>query len=131
VGGFRETLTAEDVVAAAKLIRAGYGVAYQANALVKHSHRYSLLEEFRRYFDTGYFRALNRELILSAGGDEKQGMAYTKSMLWRLWSDMPGKIPYALMVTAVKLLGYRIGYHGRKFPVWVKRLLSSQPYYWK
>jgi rhamnosyltransferase len=131
VGGFKPTLTAEDVIAAAKLIHAGYKIAYRADALVKHSHRYTLGQEFRRYFDTGYFRAQNRRLLFTSGGDEKVGAAFTHAMLRRLWRESPGKIPYALLVNVIKLLGYRAGYHGLSLPTWFKRRMSGQPYFWR
>lgn len=131
VGGFRETLTAEDVAAAARLIHAGHKIAYEAGALVKHSHHYSLSQEFRRHFDTGHFRAEHGSLLFGSGGDEKHGAAFTKEMFARLWREHPWKIPYAMLLTASKLAGYYVGYYGRWLPAGWKAHLSSQPYYWR
>jgi rhamnosyltransferase len=48
-GWFREGLImGEDTCAAAQLLLAGYKIAYVAEAMVYHSHNYTLLEEFRR-----------------------------------------------------------------------------------
>lgn len=40
---------------AARMIQAGYKIAYCAEASVRHSHNYTPKQEFQRYFDTGYF----------------------------------------------------------------------------
>ena len=131
IGGFENTLSLEDAIAAAKLVRAGYSVAYCADAVVKHSHRYTLTQEFRRYFDTGYVRSLHRDLLLASGGDEKKGADFIRAMLGRLMTTRPWLIPYAVMTTLVKLLGYRAGFIGHHLPLALKRRLSGQDFYWK
>jgi rhamnosyltransferase len=130
IGGFEKTLSLEDTIAVAKLLRLGNKIAYCADAVVRHSHRYTLKQEFKRYFDIGYVRALNASLLFVAGGDEPRGMAYTKTMLRELIRTRPFAIPHALAVTAVKLAGYKIGYHGNKLPRSLKHDLSSLPDYW-
>jgi rhamnosyltransferase len=130
VGGFEPTLTAEDAIAAAKLIYAGYKIAYIANAVVKHSHKYTLKQEFRRYFDTGLIRRLNRDLFLRVKGDEGTGASFFRAMLAELARTNPSLIPYAFVQTAVKFAGYKIGYHAVGAPLGFKRRLSSQDYYW-
>lgn len=72
VGGFPEhVIFAEDMYAAAKMLLAGWKVAYAGNAACRHSHNYTLAEEFRRYFDMGVFHAREawiRERFGGAGG---------------------------------------------------------------
>ncbi|HBQ6095760.1 TPA: glycosyltransferase family 2 protein, partial [Klebsiella pneumoniae subsp. pneumoniae] len=54
LGGFpNNTILSEDMYLAAKAVLAGYQNAYVSKAIVRHSHNYSFLEEFRRYFDIG------------------------------------------------------------------------------
>jgi rhamnosyltransferase len=130
VGGFERTLASEDVIATAKLLRAGHKIAYCADAIVKHSHRYTLKQEFCRYFDTGYVRAEHKALLFTAGGDERRGIAFVRRMLRRLALESPQLIPYALLVASTKFLGYRVGYHGHVLPVWLKRRCSGQKYFW-
>lgn len=49
VGGFRRPLmTNEDMLMAAALLDAGFKLAYQAEAAVYHSHRFTLSQEYRR-----------------------------------------------------------------------------------
>lgn len=130
IGGFEPTLSLEDTIATAKLLRAGHKIAYCAEAVVRHSHHYSPLMEFKRYFDIGYVRALHKDLILGEGGDERRGAAMTRELIQTLACHQPHLIPYALVLTSAKLLGYRLGYHGTSLPVWMKRRLSGQDYFW-
>jgi rhamnosyltransferase len=130
VGGFEPTLSLEDTIAAAKLLRAGHRIAYCADAVVKHSHRYSLLQEFRRHFDTGYVRALHRDLLLGVGSDERRGAAYSSLMLRELARAHPLSLPYGVAVLGSKYLGYRAGFHGHSLPTWMKKRVSGQDYFW-
>ena len=58
LGGFVEhTIFNEDMIYARGLIGKGYGIAYVAEAKVYHSHNYSGIEQFRRYFDLGVSHA--------------------------------------------------------------------------
>jgi rhamnosyltransferase len=131
IGGFSPTLSLEDTIAVAKLLSAGHRIAYCADAIVAHSHRYSLAQEFRRYFDTGYVRGLNRNLLLAGGGDERRGAAYGTAMMTRLLRKRPWLIPYGLAHLAAKYAGYRAGFHGHGLPTRLKRRFSGQDYYWQ
>lgn len=130
IGGFRPTLTSEDYFAAARLLRNGHKVAYVAGAVVEHSHSYTLIEEFKRYFDTGYVRAENPWVQSIVGQAEKRGKEYFAALMQVLISRSPWLVPYAVVNTCVKLLGYRAGYRSLKAPEWLKKRLSSQWYYW-
>jgi rhamnosyltransferase len=130
VGGFQEVLTGEDTVAAAQLLYAGEAIAYVAEALVHHSHDYSLWGEFKRHFDTGYARQVQEDFFSTRTGDKKRGMEYTKTLLARVLRRKPKLFPYALLQTLIKFSGYQLGRRSKSFPRALKRLLSSQEYYW-
>lgn len=130
IGGFSPVLTGEDTVALAKMLHRGLSVAYVAEAEVKHSHRYSLLQEFRRYFDTGLARKNYQELISIAGTDDARGMQFTKALLKKVANESPQMLPYAVLQTAAKWLGYKIGAKSPNAPLWFKKALSSQDFYW-
>ena len=130
IGGFRPTLTNEDYFAVARLLQIGYKVAYTADAQVEHSHTYTLYEEFMRYFDTGYVRAENFWVQDLAGQAEGRGKDYFIQLVKTLVTSNPWLIPYAVVNTFVKLLGYRIGFASLKAPKLFKKLLSGQKYYW-
>lgn len=130
VGGFEPTLTNEDYFAVARLLRAGERIAYAAESRVRHSHQYTLAEEFRRYFDTGYVRAENKWVNELAGHAEGRGALFARELFARLCRQSPWLVPYAILQTAVKWLGYRVGYFSIRMPTWWCRSLSSQRYYW-
>lgn len=131
IGGFAPALSLEDTIAVAKLLRAGHGIAYCAEAVVEHSHDYNLVQEFRRHFDTGYVRAEHQHVLLSRRGDERRGFDYASQMLLRVIRERPYAMPYALANLACKYSGYRLGFHGHRLPLWMKRRMSGQDFYWQ
>ena len=130
IGGFKSTLTNEDYFACAGLLLNGYKVAYVADAIVTHSHKYTLLQEFRRMFDTGYVRAERSWVQDAIGHAEKRGTEYFKALINKLWVENPLLIPYAFLQITIKYLGYKLGFHGKNLPTWIKKSMSSQKYYW-
>lgn len=130
IDGIGPTLTMEDAIGAAKLLRRGHRIAYVAEAIVHHSHTYSLKQEFRRMFDVGYERRRQKELLLSSGGDEARGSRYVKALMRQLLREQPHLILYAVLQNAAKLAGYKLGYHAMNLPrSWIPRL-SGQDFYW-
>lgn len=70
LGGFPHPVkTNEDMFFAAKAIRSGYRIAYAADAVVSHSHNFTLKEQYRRNYIQGYEMEKHRELL----GDVSQG----------------------------------------------------------
>ena len=60
IGGFpTDVILGEDTYVASKMVLAGWLNAYVADAQVYHSHNYTIVREFKRYFDTGVFHAEN------------------------------------------------------------------------
>ena len=84
VGGFPTGLFGEDTVAVAKMLHKGHKIAYVADAVVKHSHRYSLQQEFKRHFDIGFSRKDYEDLISAKEGDKNRGKDYVKTMMKQL-----------------------------------------------
>ena len=130
VGGFQPTLIWEDQLTVARLLIHGYTIAYVAEAVVQHSHRYTLSAEFMRYFDTGYVLARNRWFLALVGAMEGRGKEFLSTLLRQLTSTKPVLIPYAVVNTFVKWGGFRVGYHSLNAPTWLKTSLSGQKYYW-
>jgi len=131
LGGFPEnTILAEDMYMASKMILAGYKVAYCAEATVRHSHNYTPWEEFRRYFDTGVFHACEPWIQQKLGGASGEGLRFVKSELGYLWKHAPLWIPRALLTTACKLLGYKLGKSYKKIPQSWRPFFSMYKSYW-
>jgi len=131
IGGFPPTLVSEETIAAAALLERGHRIAYVAEATVRHSHATGLLADFRRQYDTGYARRAYRRLLLDRERDEARGLLYTRQLLAHLAAEAPTLLPYALVHTAARYAGYRLGMAGARLPRRVNALLSSQDYYWQ
>lgn len=130
IGGFQPVLLGEDTVAVAKLLRKGHKIAYVAESLIHHSHRYSLLQEFRRSFDTGLARKEYAHLLQCEGTDTHRGLDYFREMSKRLLKHKPHLLPYAFSHVGAKWLGYRLGRLSPGAPLWWKKFFSSQDFYW-
>lgn len=131
VGGFPEnTILAEDMYLTAQMIKAGYKVAYCAEAVVRHSHNYTPWEEFRRYFDTGVFHSEEPWIRDEFGGAGGEGMRFIRSELAYLWRNAPFWIPRAILTNACKLLGYKLGQNYRYLPWNLRYKLSMYKAYW-
>ncbi len=131
VGGFPlNTILGEDTYVAAKMLLKGKKIAYCADAKVYHSHGYSYLEEFRRYFDIGVFHSREKWFRDELGQAEGEGLRYVKSELNYLLRKNFLLIPSALLRAAFKLLGYRFGLSENNIPQKIKAYLSMHKGYW-
>lgn len=131
VGGFPlHVIFAEDMYATAKMLMAGWKVAYAGDALCRHSHNYSMEEEFRRYFDMGVFHAREPWIREKFGGAGGEGMRYVKSELAFLGLKRLHLWPAAIVRNAVKLLGYKLGQQEARLPIAWKRRLGMYRRYW-
>ena len=117
VGGFASDLIlAEDMHLAARLLQAGHALRYQADAVVYHSHNYSLVEEFQRYFDTGVFHAQQAWLAARFGGAGREGLKFLRSEMLHLLRHAPWRLPEAGLRTVLKSMAYRLGQSHAQLP---------------
>jgi rhamnosyltransferase len=132
VGGFpTDTIMNEDTFVAGKLLMAGWKVAYCADAEVYHSHDYGYGEELKRYFDIGVFHSRQKWLQEIFGKAEGEGRRFVLSELRYLVGRAPWLIPSALLRTALKWLGYKLGSCSDGWlPVAIKRKFSMHRGYW-
>ncbi len=130
IGGFRPVLAHEDAVAAAMLLRNGHRIAYVAEAVVEHSHRYSLRSDFTRYFDAGRAREEFHDTLAVGGSHAGLGMRYVSTLVRELSRSRPWLLPYGAAHVAVKAAGYWLGSRSLSAPDWLSRRLSGQDYYW-
>jgi rhamnosyltransferase len=133
VGGFPDhVIVGEDQYIGARMIEQGYKIAYAATAEVYHSHSYTLWEEFQRYFDTGVFFSQQQWLLALAGQAEGEGLKFLSAQTAYLWeSGRPLLIPYSLLLTLAKYLGYRVGMLEARLPKHWKMRFSQQKYFWQ
>ena len=132
LGGFPEnTILAEDMYLTAKMILAGYKVAYCAEATVFHSHNYNLRQEFQRYFDTGVFQRNQSWIQQTFGKAASEGKKFVLSELKFLTKNAPHLLPQAILSTLAKWIGFKLGYHYQALPYRCCKALSMYKGYWK
>lgn len=109
VGGFDEVKTNEDMLMAARLLRAGYKVAYAADAEVVHSHNLTPVEQYRRNRAVGEFLAEYDE-ELAVPDEVGEGTRLAKNVLGTLLHEgRPGEAAAFAVDCAARLMGNREG----------------------
>ncbi len=109
-GKFPEDIRAnEDMILAANLLRKGYKIAYVPDAKIMHSHNYSLLSLFRRYYNIG--SSLKKHgRILKHTKSEGEGLKFVRQQLTFIISKRKYYyLPYILAEIITKYSGYRLG----------------------
>ncbi|RLM26399.1 rhamnosyltransferase [Brenneria alni] len=132
IGGFpANTILSEDMYFAAKAVLADYKIAYLANACVKHSHNYSPLEEFKRYFDIGVFHHDERWIRDNFGGAGGEGKKFLISEFKFLMKTNPTWIVRACLHNFMKIIGYKLGQNYTLLPAGFVKKLSMHKGFWK
>lgn len=131
VGGFPDhTLFAEDMLVAAKMILAGYSIAYEAGAQCEHWHDYSISQEFRRAFDIGVFHHRESWILEAFGSAEGEGGSLILTGLSKIAAENILELPVALTMYLVKVAGYSAGRAEYLLPIGLKRKLSMNRAFW-
>ena len=132
LGGFpHRTLFNEDMIYAAKVIGAGYGIRYCAEARVYHSHNYSGREQYRRNFDNAVSQTDCPEVFASVPA-ESEGVRMVKRAAADLCRE--GKwyaVPELVWQSACKFLGFKAG---RRYRAMSRRAIlrrTSDASYWE
>ncbi|MHA0974014.1 glycosyltransferase family 2 protein [Enterobacter ludwigii] len=132
IGGFaNNTILCEDMLFAANALVAGMKVGYQPLSSVKHSHNYSPIEEFKRYFDIGVFHCQQAWIGKRFGGTKGEGAKFIKSELRYLLKNAPHYIPLAFMNDFCKIVGYKLGKQYLRLPLVSVKKLSMHKRFWK
>jgi rhamnosyltransferase len=130
-GGFPSHLIlGEDTFVAVKMLLAGLRIRYCAEALVRHSHEYTIAQEMRRYFDFGVMHSQLPELIRNFGAAEGEGARFVASELRYCAAHAPLVLPLCAVRNAAKYVGYRLGRKFRRLPRGVCRRLSMTKVFW-
>ncbi len=131
VGGFSdEVIVNEDMYFCALLINNGFSVAYQAEAVVYHSHNYTLSQLFKRYFDIGVFFYQAKTLLQNIQPN-REGIRYIRQTVHEL--ELMGAyswIPRVFAESLIKYSAFQLGLRYRLFPRVVNSRLSGQSYFW-
>lgn len=132
LGGFiRRTIFNEDMIYAAGAVKAGYGIAYAADAQVYHSHNYTNMQQFHRNFDLGVSQA-DHPGIFAKVPSVSEGKKLVKTVTGELRQNKKYKTLFGFYVQcAFKYAGYFLGKHYQRLPRKLVLKCSMSPSYWK
>ena len=129
-----EMLKTEDQEWAKRALLAGYKIVYDSDAVVYHSHRYSLKSVFREYFDSGAVMP-----VVYRGGIVDYSMInFIADGLRFVWGEYKFMIengywhwiPYAMIYDLMKFLGVFLGSKQKYMPLRMKRALCKKKNHW-
>lgn len=131
IGGFvKKAVFNEDMVYAGHAVIAGYRIAYAAEAQVRHSHNYTCMQQFHRNFDLGVSQAEHPE-VFNAVSSENEGIRLVRSTIRHLQKKKKWlQIPYLIVSSGYKLIGYQLGKHYRSLPKGMVKWCSASKSYW-
>ena len=132
VGGFPgKVIFNEDEIFAAKSLKAGYDIRYEAQAVVIHSHNYSGVQYFKRYFDLGVSQA-DFSYIFNEYHAEDEGIRLVKQTFRYLMKRKSYfDIPVLFYHSGMKLIGMKLGKMYRKLPDKIIMKCTSNKADWK
>ncbi len=131
LGGFvRHTIFNEDMIYAAGAMKAGYKVAYAAEARVVHSHNYTNKQQFHRNFDLGVSQAEHPEVFDNVASESEGKKMVLQTAGYLVRNGMAGKVPYLFLQTVCKYAGYLLGRHYKLLPhSWVMAFSDNKDYW--
>lgn len=131
-GGFiRHTIFNEDMIYAAGVIRAGYGIAYEAQARVVHSHNYTNMQQFRRNFDLGVSQADHPEVFRDVPSEAEGKKLVKETWEYLKKSNKLYQFPGFCIQCCFKYAGYILGRNYRKLPKRLILAITDNKEYWK
>src|SRR6476620_9525570 len=115
-------LMGEDMHACAKMLVNGFRIAYVADAVVYHSHNYSMQQEFKRYFDLGAFFTKEQWILERYGTANSEGFRFVKSEIaFLLKGGFIRYIPASVLRNLAKWWGFQLGRLYPYLPNWIVR----------
>jgi rhamnosyltransferase len=126
-----QLIMSEDQEWAKEVLLAGHSIAYQPEAVIQHSHNYSLRSVFRRFFDSGVSFAQMKQKGNFQPKFTKDGLSTFKEEVQYMLSNGHGLIlPYVVIYDTMKYIGMELGMKNKKLPLWLNKHLSQHRYFW-
>ena len=127
-----DLIMSEDQDWSRRAMEAGWRIAYEPRAVVRHSHVYSIGSAFRRFFDSG----VSSEQAYLAGEAaasrvlRRAAAAYLRAEIG--WLVRAGRAHWIRTPSSTKRASWqaRAGTRHRRLPLGLKRRLSAMPSYW-
>jgi rhamnosyltransferase len=122
----------EDLAIAKQILERGWKIVYEPEAPVFHSHHYTAVQLFKRYFDIGY--ALKRLEIWDAPGTRTSMSRDLRKLFGKQLTRVNGsgtrhRVNAAIGQNLAKSAGLLLGANQRFLPLALKRHLSSYRIY--
>ena len=108
----KHMLTNEDMYLAYKLINKGYRIKYAADSCVYHSHRFTMKQLYKRYYDTGVFFKQNPYFLdykSNESGIDLAAYVFKRSLQDKNFKTLFEIIPNFAIRFIGKILGERFG----------------------
>ncbi len=119
-------IMAEDKKWAIDVLKAGYRLVYEPEAVVYHSHNYSIVSAFKRRFDDG----VAMRQICGSGGVASKGLSYLVGEMKYLLKNHKIWIPYAIVYNLARFAGVALGKNYEYIPNVLRRKISKHKGWW-
>jgi rhamnosyltransferase len=132
VGWFGENIIlSEDILSGTRFLKAGYKLAYIANAKVYHSHDILFYNEFIRYFDMGVFHSTYKKSFHDFGLEEGESLKYLLSEIkYLLQHNAYSLLPKFFAINLTRYLAFKLGYFYKFLPKFLIKKISMHPDWW-
>ena len=131
-GGFvRRTIFNEDMIYAGGLVKAGYKIAYVADAKVVHSHNYNAVEQFHRNFDLAVSQVDHPEIFAGIRSEKEGARLVINSAKHLLKVGKPWLLFPLVTTSAGKILGYKLGQNYHRLSDSFRLKCTMNPSYWR
>lgn len=121
---FLDIVMSEDQAWALAALEAGHEIRYEPRAEVYHGHRFGFARAFRRNFDSG---SSLQGLGLARGAWRVGAAHLLREVRWIAAQHGRSAMPHAIVVEAVRMLGFQCGRLERAMPRGLARLLGEAP----
>lgn len=128
-----DIIMSEDQEWSRRMLLAGHELRYVADAVVRHSHPYTLRQAFRRFFDSG----VSAERAYEPGGAESRAALRGASKRYAVselrWLSAPGRrrwLPYAVVYEGAKWIGLQLGRRHERLPRPLVLRFTAAKQYW-
>lgn len=131
LGGFPAHIVfGEDMHIAARMIMKGYSIAYMADATAYHSHNYTIIEEFKRYFDLGSFHEKYTWIQEKFGKAGSEGFRFMRSELSYARKYGFSWVARSFLASGFKYIAYMLGRRAPWLPCSLKLKLGQNKVFW-
>lgn len=132
MGGFiNRTIFNEDMIFARGMIEAGYLIAYESDAVVRHSHNYSGIQYLRRNFDLGVSQADHPEVFADVKSEGEGIRLVKETAAWLCRKFMPWMVIKLVWQSGCKYIGYFLGKRYKSLPRKLVLKLTMTPRYFE